>query len=128
MKILTLKQPHAELILSGRKTVELRKKHTKFRGEFLIHAAKTPDIRACRLHGMDPNELTHGAIVGKATLYSVKEYLSKKGFLSDKHRHLALHDFDNKLRYGLLLKGAERLKSPIPMGGTLNFTEANVEA
>lgn len=39
MKTLSLKQPFAELILSGKKKIELRKWNTSFRGEFLIHAS-----------------------------------------------------------------------------------------
>jgi hypothetical protein len=40
MKCLSLKKPFAELLVSGKKTVELRKWNTKFRGKFLIHASK----------------------------------------------------------------------------------------
>ncbi len=49
MKVLSLKQPFAELILSGKKTIELRKWNTKFRGEFLIHSSKIPDKKAMHL-------------------------------------------------------------------------------
>ncbi len=45
MKALSLKQPFTELILQGRKTIELRKWNTKFRGNFLIHSSKIPDIK-----------------------------------------------------------------------------------
>ena len=38
MKCLSLKQPYAELLVSGKKTIELRIWNTKFRGEFLMHA------------------------------------------------------------------------------------------
>ena len=40
MKCLSVCQPFAELIVQGKKTIELRKWNTKFRGEFLVHAAK----------------------------------------------------------------------------------------
>jgi hypothetical protein len=43
MKCLSLKQPFAELLVSGKKTIELRKWNTKFRGKFLIHASKNLD-------------------------------------------------------------------------------------
>ena len=43
MKAISLKQPWASLIVSGRKTIELRTWNTKFRGEFYIHASKTTD-------------------------------------------------------------------------------------
>jgi hypothetical protein len=46
MKALSLKQPFAELILLGRKKIELRKWNTHFRGEFLIHTSKIPDRKA----------------------------------------------------------------------------------
>ena len=36
MKALSLKQPWAELILSEKKTIELRKWNTNFRGEFFM--------------------------------------------------------------------------------------------
>ena len=42
-KCLSLRQPYAELVVSGRKTIELRKWNTRFRGEFLIHASKSTD-------------------------------------------------------------------------------------
>ncbi|MFZ0325921.1 MAG: ASCH domain-containing protein [Nitrososphaeraceae archaeon] len=40
MKCLSLKQPYAELLVSGKKTIELRTWNTKFRGKFLIHVSK----------------------------------------------------------------------------------------
>ena len=40
MKCLSLKQPFAELLASGKKTIELRKWNTRFRGRFLIHACR----------------------------------------------------------------------------------------
>ena len=47
MKCLSLKQPFADLLALGEKTVELRKWNTKFRGKFLIHASKNIDKEAC---------------------------------------------------------------------------------
>ena len=38
MKCLSVSQPFADLIISGKKIIELRKWNTNFRGEFLIHA------------------------------------------------------------------------------------------
>lgn len=42
MKALTVKQPWAELIVSGAKDIENRTWRTNFRGRVLIHAAKIP--------------------------------------------------------------------------------------
>lgn len=41
MKSLTVKQPYAGLIAYGLKTIEVRSQPTKYRGDVLIHAAKT---------------------------------------------------------------------------------------
>ena len=48
MKCLSICQPFAELIIEGKKTIELRKWNTKFRGEFLVHAAKRILEEDCR--------------------------------------------------------------------------------
>jgi hypothetical protein len=66
MKALSLKQPFAELILQGRKTIELRKWNTSFRGRFLIHASKVPDAQAMKKFGF--TDLPLGCILGQATL------------------------------------------------------------
>ena len=47
MKCLSLKQPFAELLATGKKTVELRNWNTNFRGEFIIHASRSIDDKAC---------------------------------------------------------------------------------
>ena len=79
MKALSIKQPFAELILQGKKKVELRKWNTKFRGEFFIHASKYPDKEAMEKFGF--KELPCGFIVGKVTLEDVKKYNGKYGFI-----------------------------------------------
>lgn len=38
-----LRQPYAELVAVGRKTIETRTWNTNFRGKFIIHASKTID-------------------------------------------------------------------------------------
>lgn len=42
MKALSVRQPYADLIASGRKTVELRSRATHHRGPLLICSSKTP--------------------------------------------------------------------------------------
>ena len=120
MKCLSLKQPYAELIVSGKKTIELRTWNTKFRGEFLIHASRTVDKEACERNMIDPESLMTGAIVGKSNLYDVKTYYSKNSFLGDRNKHFADSNF-TKYKYGFLLKESKRLKKPIPLLGKLGF-------
>ena len=117
MKALSLKQPFAELILQGRKTIELRKWNTNFRGEFLIHASKIPDEKAMKELGF--NILPTGAILGKAELIDVKHYKNKKELMKDKHLHLADGDWGE---WGFVLRKVQRIKE-IPCRGNLNFWE-----
>ena len=117
MKSLSLKQPYAELVVSGKKTIELRKWNTHFRGKFLIHASKIPDEKAMKRFGFE--DLQMGFIVGKAELVGVNKYKNEKEFNKDKNKHLANRKFG---KYGFILKNVKRIK-PIPAKGQLNFWE-----
>ena len=119
MKALSLKQPFAELILQGKKKIELRKWNTHFRGNFLIHSSKIPDKENMKKFGF--KDLPNGFILGQANLVSVKKYDSDKEFFKDKNLHLATKDFG---RYGFLLNNIKRI-DPIPAKGQLNFWEFN---
>lgn len=115
MKVLSLKQPYAELVVSGKKKIELRKWNTKFRGEFLVHASKSPDKEAMKRFGF--SELPCGFIVGKAKLVDVKKYSTKEEHAKDKNLHLASTDWGD---YGFVLEDAQRVES-IKANGKLNF-------
>lgn len=117
MKVLSLKQPWAELILQGKKKIELRKWNTNFRGEFLIHASKVPDKKNMVKFGF--KELPLGCIVGKAKLISVKKYTNTKEFNKDRRLHLATSGWG---KYGFILTNVKRIKS-IPAKGNLGFWE-----
>jgi predicted transcriptional regulator len=119
MKVLSLKQPFAELVVSGKKTIEIRKWNTKFRGEFLIHASKNADKQFMKKLGYD--NLPSGVIVGKAKLVNVKKYLNQKDFKKDQNKHLATRDYGN---YGFILENVKRIKE-IPAKGKLGFWEFN---
>ncbi|MBS3135077.1 ASCH domain-containing protein [Candidatus Woesearchaeota archaeon] len=97
MKALSLKQPWADLVLSGRKIIELRKWNTNFRGEFYIHASRIPDKEAMKKFGF--KDLPCGFILGKANLMDVKIYDNEKEFLRDSDRHLA-----SNMKFGKLKK------------------------
>ena len=115
MKALSLKQPFAELVVSGKKTIELRNWNTKFRGKFLIHASKIPDSKAMKKLGFE--ELPVGVIVGEAELIEVKKYENDLEHKKDKNKHLADSSWG---KYGFILKDIKRIK-PIPAKGKLGF-------
>jgi hypothetical protein len=120
MKALSLKQPFAELVVSGRKTIELRKWNTNFRGEFLVHASKNPDLNAMNKFRFKENSLPLGFIIGKAELVEVKHYKNKDEFNNDKDKHLADATWGE---YGFVLKNARRLDKLVEAKGSLGFWE-----
>ncbi len=70
---LGIRQPWAELILRGIKTVEVRSTDTKQRGTIYIYASKQPAgnpfaEEAIRRHGLDAESLPKGVLVGTVDL------------------------------------------------------------
>lgn len=121
MKALSLKQPFAELILQGRKKIELRKWNTNFRGEFLIHASKVPDMNAMKKFGF--SDLPCGFIIGKAELIDVKQYKNEQEHQKDSNLHLASSEWGN---YGFILANPQRIEK-IPAKGSLGFWEFSLK-
>lgn len=119
MKALSLKQPFAELVVSGKKTIELRNWNTKFRGEFYIHASQQADAKSMQRFGY--NKLPSGSIVGKAVLAAVKAYTNEQLHHADKDKHLASATWG---KYGFVLQNPQRL-NPIQAKGKLGFWEYN---
>lgn len=78
MKVLTVKQPWAHLIIHGGKDIENRKRATKYRGRILIHSAKKDDEKFlddfCQKDfGFTRYELVRGAIIGSVELVDCVE-------------------------------------------------------
>jgi len=83
MKVLSIRQPWAFLILTGGKDIENRSWNTKFRGRFLIHASKRVDRAAIAKfveNGGNPDDLIHGAVIGSAELVDVVKQSDSKWF------------------------------------------------
>ena len=122
MKCLSLKQPYAELLAIGKKTIESRKWSTSYRGNFLIHASKTIDIESCNYYKINVDTVTKGVIIGKASLYGVKKYLNNYEFALDKGKHYSLKKIlNNGCMYGFLIKDAVKFDKGIPYLGKLGF-------
>jgi len=66
---ISIRQPWAQLILSGRKTVELRRWSAEYRGPLWIHAGihSTPEVE--RHFGY--SDLFHGGYLGKVILEAI---------------------------------------------------------
>ena len=124
MKCLSVSQPFADLIVFGRKSIELRKWNTNFRGEFLIHAPIKIKVGDCKRLKIE-NKLVTGAIIGKADLYEIKKYNSSNEIKKDQKFHLSSNNFNGKV-FGFKIKNAKALKIPIPWKGQLGFFEVKL--
>ncbi len=124
MKCLSISQPFADLIISGKKTIELRKWNTNFRGEFLIHAPikiRTEDCKRLKI----TKKIVTGAIIGKAELYDVKKYNSSKEVKKEQKFHFASKNFQDKT-FGFKIKNVKPLRIPIPWKGQLGFFDVEL--
>lgn len=125
MKCLSVSQPFATLIIEGKKTIELRRWNTNFRGEFLVHAPlkiKKDDFKRLKIK----EKLQTGAIIGKAEIYDVKKYNSISEIKQDSKKHLASKKFQGS-KYGFLLKNAKPFRVPIPYKGKLGFFDVKLK-
>ena len=66
MKVLTVKQPWASLIVSGYKQYEFRTWKTNYRGKILIHAGLS--IEKDMINKFDNLDYEKGAIIGEAEI------------------------------------------------------------
>ena len=124
MKCLSVSQPFAELIILGKKTIELRKWNTNYRGELLIHSPLKIRKEDAKRLKIDKKFVT-GAIVGKVEIYDVKKYDSQKQVKSDQKFHFASKNFHDRT-YGFLLKNAKAFRVPIPYKGQLGLFEVKL--
>lgn len=128
-KGLTVMQPHAELIASGRKTIETRWWPTNYRGPLAIHAGLRVDRQAFTfipapalialphpLHWQD--NLMRGAIVATTTLADVRRMRP-----SDEADACCPWD-DGK--YAWILKDTRRVDPPIARVGAQGLWNINL--
>jgi len=125
MRALALRQPWAELVVSGKKTIEVRGTDTSYRGWFAVYATKH-GARDSTMKRFGLTDLPTGVIIGKAFLADVKQYRDEGDFFRDSTRHLATKDllqiegWKRKRLYGYVLSEAKRI-APIPYRGMPGF-------
>ena len=87
MKVLTIREPYATLILNRVKTIETRSWKTNYRGELYIHAGASKISKAIRSMAAlsklyDPDKLNYGHIICKCNLvdcvYMTEEYIEQE--------------------------------------------------
>ena len=124
MKVLTIRQPWATLIMQGDKRFEFRSWQTKYRGKLLIHAGKGIDKEAVqRLKKYLPENMPFGKILGKVRLVDcVKMSPEFKNILLEENKDIYT-DSSFKENYGWKLENVEVFEEPIDAKGSLSLWE-----
>lgn len=125
MKTLSIRQPWTELIIQGRKTLELRTWTVKYRGPLAIHASQTVEREACLAHGLDPDQVTAGAAIGVVDLVEIVE-LDAESYAARRSEHLADGLWGGGPLYGWRLANPRPLPEPVLMRGRMGIFEAPV--
>ena len=120
MRLLTIHQPWAWLIVSGHKRYENRNWSTSYRGPILVHAGKSSDSlsagqRLCNSLGIElPARMDFGSIVGMVEM-------------TDCTTHDGIDDPFASGPFCFHLANAERFQSPIQWRGALGLVEPSRE-
>ena len=73
MRAITLRQPYAHLVVTGRKRFETRTERPAVTGKILIHAARGIATNVSGFTNSKTEQLTRGAIIGWATIEEVMD-------------------------------------------------------
>ena len=119
MKALSFRQPWAELVLQGRKTMDLRTYNTRYRGRIAIHVSQTVEPDRCWENDLNPDNLDTGGIVGTAELVDVVP-LDEAAYNEHQAAHLGGRRWRDGL-YGWVLAHPERLPTLVPARGRTNL-------
>lgn len=115
---LSVRQPWAELILRGRKTIEVRTWSTHHRGELWLHAGIQADRDALDRFRLTTKKLVFGAIVGRCELYDCVEFTVDSWERWQSH-HLNVGPLNKRL-YAWFLRNTSRVR-PMPLKGRLGL-------
>lgn len=117
MKTLSIRHPWAELIISGKKTIEIRTWNTNYRGEFYVHASKAIKNELLERFSFNKDQLAFGGIIGIVELIDVIHYVDEKKFNNDYIKHFGTWDGPC---YGFVLRNPIRTSFKL-MKGRLGF-------
>lgn len=118
---LSVRQPWAELIIAGRKSIEVRNWWTDYRGLLWIHAARKADVELEQKFGLV--HLFKGGFIGRVTLTAIVRFDSER-WNRWREKHLSGGSMPCGA-YGWVLKEPLRLKEPVPAEGALRLFRPN---
>ena len=124
VKALSFRQPWADLVLQGKKSLDLRTWSTRHRGPLAIYASQTVEKERCQEHGIDPDRVTTGAVIGLVDLVGVVE-LDNTSYAARANEHLSGRHFQAPM-FGWELSNPRPLAEPQPAKGRLLLFEVDI--
>ena len=127
MKVLTIKEPFASLIMNKIKTIELRSWKTNYRGEIYIHAGASKDFKRLKdrkelLKLIDGMEMNFGNIIAKCNLvdcvYITEDYI--ENLKKENNLNYICGNFEVG-KYAWILDNIQVLDRKIPAKGQLGI-------
>ncbi|MDP2990591.1 MAG: ASCH domain-containing protein [Kiritimatiellota bacterium] len=125
IKALSFRQPWAMLILEGRKTLDLRTWTTHYRGPLAIYASLEVEKEACLKHGLNPQTLSTGVVIGIVDLVDIIP-LNEAAYGERQSEHLAGRSFRPGL-FGWVLKNPRPVEPPVVVKGRLNLFDVDIQ-
>jgi hypothetical protein len=114
---ISIRQPWAELILSGRKTIELRSWDTEYRGLLWLHTGKHFDTALD--DRFELKNLPRGAFVGQVELLNISP-VDRERWDRWRPSHLDSGRYQPGM-FAWMLVTPERLSRPVPAPGHLKL-------
>lgn len=115
MKAISVRQPWANLIIEGKKKLDLRTYKINYTGPIAIHASSTVELEDCVRFEFDPDQLPKGAVIGIVDLVEVSE-LDKLIYQQREELHLKHRKYRSGL-YGWLFNNPRALATPLKFHG-----------
>ncbi len=106
-KAISLKQPWANLVSEGKKTIETRKWSTNYRGELIICSSKIPNIYPA------------GFAMAKVELYDVKPMVKADEKKACVKVYPKAHSW--------FLRNIKKISPPIPIKGALGIFDLKIK-
>ena len=126
MKVLTIKQPWASLIVNKYKIYEFRSWKTNYRGKILIHAGLSTDKIYLKYFKDYNLEYINGAIIGEAEIVDCILVDNKfNGILKEINSLVYHHDYNGL--YAWKLENIKLYKNPIYLKGKLGLWNFNID-
>jgi hypothetical protein len=126
MRALSFRQPRAEQIVRGDKTVDVRTWRVRYRGPLAVHASKARRDGRCRILGFDPDALDYGALVGTVELIDIEPLADEAAYEALRGEHLLDAPFPGSPCYAWRLANPGRFEAPIPYRGRMRLFEVDV--